>query len=129
MKTRILIEKLQQADPSGELECCVHNVDIMDVAVLPAYYDGALQVLKRDDSNPYYNVVGAKYTSIGKKVVIFPLSIEDAIDNQWDIPVEYEGMSDQTRAYYEKQVEDWREETRRIDKEIEEENNRDTGKN
>lgn len=31
MKTKILIEKLQKADPSGELECCVQNVDIVDV--------------------------------------------------------------------------------------------------
>jgi hypothetical protein len=76
MKTKELIRLLQEQDPSGELECCVYNVDIHCVECLPAFYDGSLQVLKRDHSkNPYYNVIGAAYVDQGHKIVIKPLSI------------------------------------------------------
>lgn len=81
MKTKKLIELLQQEDPSGEIEVCVGNVDIFFVERLPAYYDGSLQVLERDESLNGYNIIGGKYVRSGHKVVINTLSITDAISN------------------------------------------------
>ena len=91
MKTKDLIAALQENDPSGEIECCVGNADIHFVNVEPAYYDGRLQVLERDHSkDPYYNIVGAKRTSKGSKVVLHVYSIEDYIsDNPEDARIDY----------------------------------------
>ena len=89
MKTKDLIAALQENDPSGEIECCVGNADIHFVDVEPAYYDGRLQILERDHSkDPYYNIVGAKRTSKGSKVVLHVYSIEDYIS---DNPEERQG--------------------------------------
>lgn len=87
MKTKKLIELLQQEDPSGEEEVCVGNVDIFFVANEPAYWDGSLQVLIRDESNPYYNVEACKFVREGRKISINVLSIEDAIWNNTGITV------------------------------------------
>ena len=90
MKTKKLIELLQEADPTGEEECCVGNTDIHFVGVEPAYYDGRLQVLERDESNEYYNITGGQYRMSGSKVVIHELSITDAVWNDPDLPVEFD---------------------------------------
>ena len=91
MKTKDLIAALQKKDPSGEIECCVGNADIHFLSVEPAYWDGRLQILHRDHSkDPYYNIVGAKRTSKGSKVVLHVYSIEDYIsDNPEDAKVDY----------------------------------------
>lgn len=93
MKTRELIRQLTEADPSGELEVCVQNVDIHFVTTEPAYYDGSLQVLVRDSNERFYDIVGAKYVRRGDKVVIHPLSIADAIRNDPDMPIDYSELS------------------------------------
>lgn len=118
MKTKDLIRELQEADPFGEMECCVQNSDIHFVDLEPAYYDGYLQVLKRSDSK-YYNIIGAKYTSQGSKVVIHPLSISDAIFEQEDLPVEFEDLSPGNAEYYRQHVEKRRKETREINDDVE----------
>ena len=72
MKTKELIRLLQEADPTGEEEVCVNNEDILDVGTEPAYWDGTLQILERDEKlSPYYNVVGATFKREGCKVSIF----------------------------------------------------------
>ena len=81
MKTKELIRQLQEADPSGEEEVCVDNVDIHFIETLPAYYDGKSQVLIRDRDCQYYNITGAKYRRNGLKVQIHSLSIVDALSN------------------------------------------------
>ena len=48
MKVKDLIKQLQELDPTGEIEVCVGNSDIIDISLFPAYYDGYLQVLKKD---------------------------------------------------------------------------------
>jgi len=113
MKTKELIRQLQENDPSGELECCVANADIHFVSKYPAYWDGCLQVLSRDSKNKCYNIVGAKYISNGIKVVIFPLSISDAIFDNEDLPVEYD-MEGEKLKRYETLVEGFRQETKKI---------------
>ena len=45
MKTKDLIKRLHECDPSGELDVCVDNEDINSVHAMEAYYDGKLQVL------------------------------------------------------------------------------------
>lgn len=103
MKTKELIRLLNEEDPTGEEEVCVGNVDIHFVECLGAYYDGASQVLIRDESKSH-NIVGAKYKSKGKKIQIHTLSIQDAISNHHDkmnpnelFPVDYSELSDYNR--------------------------------
>lgn len=115
MKTKELIRRLQEADPSGEVECCVGNLDILFVSKEPAYYDGRLQVLERDASKePYYNVVGAKIVGSGAKMQIHTLSIEDALVDHPDMPVE----CDANASAYGEAVERWRAKARAINGEI-----------
>ena len=107
MKTKELIRQLQEADPSGELECCVDNADIFAVWPEEAYWDGCLQMLIRDQAKaPYYDVIGAKVTSKGTKVRIRPMNISDAIFNDHTLPIEYdcgEQRKKEKEAYYEKE--------------------------
>lgn len=81
MKTKEVIRQLNEADPTGEVDVCIDNVDIHFIDREPAYYDGPLQVLVRDEAKPGYNIVGAKYKRSGEKVQIHTLSVSDAITN------------------------------------------------
>lgn len=102
MKTKELIRQLQEADPSGEEEVSVGNVDIHFVDREPAYYDGCLQVLVRDENNKFYNITGAKVVSNGNKVVIHTLSITDALWDNAELPIDYSGLTEgQTQRYKE----------------------------
>jgi hypothetical protein len=113
MKTKTLIKLLQEADPTGEEEVCVGNVDIFDVHPDGAYYDGALQVLVRDDKlKPFWDIVGGKYVRTGKKIQIHTLSIQDLLLDDPEAPIEYIGCGENSR--YETQVEKWREEYRKL---------------
>ena len=100
MKTKDLIAELQEADPSGELEVCVENIDIFTVTTEPAYWDGRLQLLMRDPAKkPYFDVVGGRYVSSGHKVVISPMSITDVL---WDNPeaeIDYGGLGANAERY------------------------------
>jgi len=89
MKSKTLIDILKQSDPTGEREVCVNNQDIFDVFPMPAYYDGRLQKLIRDENmQGPHNIVGAKYISGGIKINILPYSIEDAIMDNPKLPVD-----------------------------------------
>lgn len=114
MKTKDLIRRLQEADPSGEIECCVGNVDILFVSHEPAYYDGRMQVLIRDEKCKYYNVIGAKYVENGYKIQIHAHSIEDALCDHPELPVEFEGGDNPYNRVLKKKVEIWREQMREI---------------
>ena len=94
MKTKELIRQLQKADPSGEMDCCIGNVDIHFVNVSPSYYDGCKQVLIRDEKNPFYNIIGAKVVSEGQKVVLHELSIKSILWDDPDSPIEYDEYSE-----------------------------------
>ena len=125
MKTKKLIRLLKEADPSGEEECCVENLDIFSVEPWPAHYDGRLQVLSRDPKiKPFYNVTGGKYVATGTKIMITPLSIEDAIFEDPELPIEipdgdlYHKLK--VELYHKLKVEKYREESRKLNKEIEE---------
>jgi len=91
MKTRELIRQLQEADPSGGLDCCIETTtDIYFVERLPAYYDGTQEILVRDPNKENYNIVGGIFTGEGVKVCIRSYSIEDALwDYDGKFPIEY----------------------------------------
>jgi len=97
VKTKKVIELLQKADPSGENEVCVDNMDIYSIHSEPAYWNGTQQVLERNESDPGYNVVSAKYKTSGTKIVIQPLSILDAICNEPYLQIDYSELSDSNR--------------------------------
>lgn len=94
MKTKKLIKLLQDADPTGEEEVCVNNVDIFTVHPEPAYWDGTLQILERNEASEYYNVIGARYKRSGSKINISILSITDAICEDTKLKVDYSELSE-----------------------------------
>lgn len=101
MKTKELIRRLQEADPSGDIECCVGNVDVFYVENMPAYYDGTLQVLTRDPAKaPYYDVVGGSYVRQGRKINIVTLAISSVLDDP-DVIIDYSqiGHEDLVKRY------------------------------
>ena len=114
MKTKELIKQLQEIDPSGELECCVGNADILFLDREPAYWDGCLQVLVKDEKG---RIVGGKYTCKGSKVIIKTLSFGDAIFDVYDFPVEFEGERDW--GYYKERVEFFRKQAEDIGNDVE----------
>ena len=116
MKTSELIRLLQEADPSGDAECCVDNEDIHFLEVLPGYYDGRLQVFTRDPAlAPYFDIVAAKITSSGTKVKIRHMSIRELLLDNPEMPVDTsETGSPTANANYAAQVEQWRATGRRF---------------
>lgn len=120
MKTKELIRRLQEEDPEGEAECCIGNADILFVEKVPAFYDGRLQVLIRDEKlKPFYDVVGAKITGHGEKVFIVKHSIEDMLLDDPELPVDLsEVIQPQWKEWCERDVEMWRKEARDIHDEL-----------
>ncbi len=111
MKTKDLIAALMQSDPSGEIECCVGNRDIHFVSRGPAYYDGALQVYIRDESN---NIRGVKRTNRGKKIQIHSYSVADLLCNDSELPITYEDIGGDMESHYRKRDEKAREESMEV---------------
>ena len=92
MKTKELISRLQNADPTGEIQCCIDNADIWSIEVEPAYYDGSLHVIDFDeDRRP---IKGRRIRS-GEKVVLSPIRIQDCFE--YNFEVEYLTEEDRKR--------------------------------
>jgi len=119
MKSKILIKLLQEADPSGELEVVVPteegNVDIFFVESKAGYWDGSYHVMERDWSNKYYNIIGAQYRSDGVKLCLKTISIQDALFSNIDLPITV--VDTFLEKTMQKQVDEWREEAKKIIKE------------
>ena len=81
-----------------------------------AYWDGCLQVFKRD---PNHRIIGAKFVGSGNKVVIQPLSIEYSILNDTDLPVEFIDLSPLRQTDLEKLVQEWRDQSNQILNDVE----------
>ena len=118
MKTGQLVDLLLEADPSREGEVCVGNEDIWYVEPKPAYWDGCLQRLIRDETKQGYNIVGAKYQGEGTKISIRTLSIEDAVFENPELPVSYECGNPDRRTELHHKVEQWREDGRKINVQV-----------
>ena len=122
MKTKKVIEILQKLDPAGENEVSVCGRDIVEITMYPAYYDGALEVLERDETKsdvPEFQIVKARMVRSGVKIVINPLSIEEALLDNPEMPVEVENPTEWRMMLIEK----WREEGRNLQKETKEREN------
>lgn len=102
MKTRELIRLLSEADPGGDAECCIDNSDILCVELMPAWYDGRLEILDRDKSIKGYDVIGARVVSSGLKIKIRRHSIEDMILVSHELPVDLSDIKNEriTQEYY-----------------------------
>lgn len=119
MKTKKLIELLQEADPSGELECVIGCDDVFDVTEMESYWDGTPALLVRDPSHEgYYDVVGLHLpaSDASNKIRIDALSAASALLSQPDLTVTY-GNED-ARHYNEGRVETLRAECRRVIEEV-----------
>lgn len=126
MKTKDLIALLQQEDPTGEEEVVLPNGDdIHFLESLPGYWDGCYTTLIRDPSKTdCYNIIGAKYCSNGNKIKIRGMSWEDVVANKVDAPVEVIDTFVYKRM--QKEVDDWREEMKKMYEELNKQKN---GKN
>lgn len=117
VKTKKLIELLQKVDPTGETEVCVGNYDILQIFPSPAWYDGSLQVLIRDERLlPLYDVIGGKFVRNGDKIVIETLSIQDVLLDDPGSVIKYDEWKDDSD---ESRVKKWREDGFELEKEIE----------
>ena len=113
MKTSELIRLLQEADPSGEVECCINNHDIYSVELSPAFHDGFLEILVRGHNlRPYYDVVGGIIRRTGQKIWLRSLPLVDAVCDarNKDFPIDIEETHLETRQHIEKEVRKWRNE-------------------
>jgi hypothetical protein len=88
MKSKELIKRLQEEDPSGEGHVVVDNKDIFFLEWKPGYWDGRYTVLVRDEKKkPYYDIVGAEYRSDGDKLNINTMDWEDVLLDDPDAPI------------------------------------------
>jgi hypothetical protein len=106
LKTRELIRLLEQADPSGDLECCFQNHDINFIDVVPASHDGALELLHRSDTDK--RIVSGTITTSGKKVRIHPLSIEDILYDQPKFDIAIDAHDELLQVRLASKLEAWR---------------------
>jgi hypothetical protein len=120
MKSKELIRLIQEEDPTGEVEVCIGNADIFSVHTQAAYWDGKLQILKRDPAKaPYYDIVGARYTTKGSKMVITAMSIVDVLSDNPDAEIDYSELGDTTAAHYKEQDDKTRALARHIERRCE----------
>lgn len=125
MKTKELIEQLKKSDPKGDMDVVIGNEPVHFVHAEPAYWDGLKQVVIKNEKG---NIVGMKYSSEGTKVSIRTFSIQDAIFDDPDFPVEFDIEKSNIESY-QKMVNNWRKEYRKMNEEIRKENEMETVKN
>lgn len=92
MKTKELIRRLQEEDPSGEAEVVVGGEDIYFVEAMPAYYDGRPTLLVHDEAlrDKAWSIVGLHVPAGGvKKLRIVTVSAEDVFLSNPEAPVTY----------------------------------------
>ncbi len=84
MKTSDLIKKLQEQDPSGQLDVVVSGQPISCVQNLPGYYDGRfLRKIYENDK-----LVGAKYCAKDRKIELYTWDLDSALLDNPDLPVD-----------------------------------------
>lgn len=121
MTTKDLIKRLQEVDPEGNTEVVVGSDPIYFVEHLPGYYDGAYVTLIQDHGkDPYYNITGAKVTRAGSKVKIHLMSVEDILQDDSNAYIDTSELTGHTKEWWETHIKQWREESAKIDKDIEE---------
>ena len=96
MKTKQLIQYLQELDPEGEAEVGVGNLPITSLEALPAFYDGhSVQLAyeegtdRSDEINYWTNLIGIKDVTAGKKIKIHYEDPENLILEFPELTYEY----------------------------------------
>lgn len=125
MKTKELVKHLLLVDPDGESEVCVGNVDIIDVSTpMPCYYDGQfVQIVCDKKARTEYNchgVVKVKPRTKGSKIKLHIMDAEEAFLENPDAILEMDPYNDERKKYWLDSVEKWREEGRKLQKDLEE---------
>ena len=115
MKTKELISRLLELDPSGNTEVCIANLDINAIWPSEAYYDGRLERIVKDENG---EIIGCKYVSRGIKINIDPISIEECLVDNPELPIDFSESDEYLVDSLKKKVERWREESRIINREI-----------
>ena len=90
MKTRELIAALQEADPSGELDCVVGNEAIEGVHDPHAAYDGPYERIRFGEDG---QAIGADYVREGRKVVLLLFGIDTLLLDDPEAPVGFIGFT------------------------------------
>ena len=112
MKTKDLIKKLQELDPSGEIEVVADGLPIYFAEKMPAYWDGDLPMLIQDKDliGRCYSVIGFKYTDKGKKIMLRSMSLDDFLTDNPDGNVELDLSTEKKQKEYQKMVNKLRDE-------------------
>ena len=124
MKVKHLIKRLQELDPTGEIEVSVGNDDILLLKKKSASEDGFQQILIRDEAAMghivveskmmKYDVVGVKLVAKGEKIVIYPHGVEDIFLENPDMPIDYSELSPSDIELYKKKHETIRKQYEKI---------------
>lgn len=90
MKVKNLIAALQAMDPTGEVEVCVGNEDIIEItSPMPGYWDGTFFKIHIDDAaKTENNVRGIKAVEMGAKfdkIKLQTLNMEEAFLENPDV--------------------------------------------
>jgi hypothetical protein len=85
-----LIEQLSKYPK--DVPVCVDNNPIYFTDMTGAYWNGRLNQIVHDEEKKSheYSIIGWKITSKGYKVVLNVMELEDVMQNNPDIPVEYD---------------------------------------
>lgn len=120
MKSKELIRRLQEQDPTGEVEVCVRGEDVHTVERIPAYYDGPFQVLIRDpEKAPYYNVVGMRFRrNTGEKVVVKTLGYASVVFMNPDATLDVSDLDQERQEEVRRTWEGWAEKSRQHTREL-----------
>ena len=120
MTTRVLIEMLQEQDPSGELPVFDYHGQPYFVQRLPYYYDGIPALIIHNENTGYYSPISAKFVDNGDKIIIESLSLEDLIMHDPDFEIDTSGLNDRDRNEYDQAIEEFRQCARNTNEFIEE---------
>lgn len=116
------------ADPNGEAEVCVGNVDIIDIdGPMTSYWDGRFVKVGTDENKiNEYNHHGVSSVTVklkGDKIKLLLMDIEDVFINNPEANFTLEGeeqfSKDIRESWYDK-VKEWRKEGRKTQQEFEE---------
>ena len=78
MKTKDLIEKLQEADPTGDHEVFDYNGNVMDIIPYPWFYDGKPDVVEMDSEGHVLSMRQIN-ESDDKKIYLFSMNRDDVM--------------------------------------------------
>jgi hypothetical protein len=97
MKTKDLIKKLQEEDPTGEEHVVVDNLDISFISKEPAYYDGAAQMIIRDEKR---HAISGKYLRNGHKIQIHTIDFNTLLWDHKDFTMDYSELDPERQKSY-----------------------------